>query len=181
MSHLSNKERGKQRGTRGFTLIELLTVIAIIGILTTVVSVNVSSSRRQARDARRKTDLKTIQTAVELYTNAQGQPPQATTWLSSTGTTGWIPNLDSYLSSVPQDPLNNATYYYRYKSGTSGYETSYVVDGVLEEVGTGNLAPENFEQEDNSKAKFFKTGTYTVTSASGDVKLHQRFSSGAGQ
>ncbi|MBI4032332.1 prepilin-type N-terminal cleavage/methylation domain-containing protein [Candidatus Berkelbacteria bacterium] len=174
-------ERGKthQRATRGFTLIELLTVIAIIGILTTVVTVNVSSSRRQARDARRKTDLKTIQTAVELYTNAKGEPPQSETWLTSNGGSGtqWITGLENYLSSVPQDPRNDETYYYRYKSGKSGFETSYAIDGVLEEQGVGNLNPSNFDEDDNGKATFFQTGTYTSV----DGKLHQRFSSGAGQ
>lgn len=52
---------------RGFTLIELLVVIAIIGILSSVVLASVSSSRAKARDARRKSDLSEIKTALELY------------------------------------------------------------------------------------------------------------------
>lgn len=176
MKHTFSKRRNQ---ARGFTLIELLTVIAIIGILTTVIGVNVSSSRRQARDARRKTDLKTIQTAVELYTNATGQPPQAPEWLFSTSDSGsqWVPGLGDYLSSVPQDPTNNAVYYYRYRTGKLGYESSYVVDGALEESGVGNLNPQNFDETENTKQEFFQTGTYIGS----DQKLHQRFSSGAGQ
>ena len=52
---------------KGFTLIELLVVILIIGILATFVIVNVSKSRSQARDAKRVSDLKTIQGALEMY------------------------------------------------------------------------------------------------------------------
>jgi len=51
----------------GFTLIELLVVIAIIGILSSVVLASVSNSRAKARDARRKSDLSEIKTALELY------------------------------------------------------------------------------------------------------------------
>lgn len=54
---------------RGFTLAELLVVIAIIGILSAMIVANVSDSRKKARDAKRKADLKSIQTALELYAN----------------------------------------------------------------------------------------------------------------
>lgn len=95
---------------RGFTLIELLVVIAIIGILSTVVSVNVSSSRKQARDAVRKSDIKAIQTALELYYTAKGEfPPLAWGTNSNKDTwTGLSTALSSYLSTVPKDPVNNA-------------------------------------------------------------------------
>lgn len=94
---------------RGFTLIELLTVITILGILTTVVSVNVSSSRKQARDARRKSDIKAIQTALELYYNAKGEFP-ALPWGTNSNTDSWNAlrtALVQYLS-VPTDPTNNS-------------------------------------------------------------------------
>ncbi|HEY6022478.1 MAG TPA: type II secretion system protein [Candidatus Paceibacterota bacterium] len=45
---------------RGFTLVELLVVVAIIGILASIVIVNVSGSRAQARDAKRVEDLQSI-------------------------------------------------------------------------------------------------------------------------
>jgi len=51
----------------GFTLLELLVVIAIIGILASIVIASLSDSRAKARDARRKADAHTIQTALELY------------------------------------------------------------------------------------------------------------------
>ncbi len=52
---------------RGFTLIELLVVIAIIGVLSSVVLVSVNKARIKANDTHRVSDLKQVQTALELY------------------------------------------------------------------------------------------------------------------
>ncbi|MBI4122709.1 MAG: type II secretion system protein [Parcubacteria group bacterium] len=52
---------------RGFTLIELLVVISIIGILSTLAVVSLNDARTKARDAKRISDVKQIQTALELY------------------------------------------------------------------------------------------------------------------
>lgn len=52
---------------RGFTLIELLVVIAIIGVLSTVGLSTFTGAQMKARDARRRADLKAIQTAMEQY------------------------------------------------------------------------------------------------------------------
>src|SRR3989338_10384381 len=51
---------------RGFTLIELLVVIAIIGLLASIVVVSLSGSRAGARDAKRISDLRGLQQAMEL-------------------------------------------------------------------------------------------------------------------
>ncbi len=45
---------------RGFTLIELMVVIAVIGILASIVLVSVNGGRAQARDAKRVEDLQSI-------------------------------------------------------------------------------------------------------------------------
>lgn len=68
--------RSKQKG---FTLIELLVVIAIIGLLSTLAVVALTSARAKARDAKRISDIKQVQTALELYFADQGQKyPTAT-------------------------------------------------------------------------------------------------------
>lgn len=45
---------------RGFTLIESLAVIAILGILAALVTAGLGAAQRQARDAKRKSDLTAI-------------------------------------------------------------------------------------------------------------------------
>lgn len=59
----------------GFTLIELLVVISIIGILSTLSIVALQGARGRARDAKRITDVRQIQTALELYFNDAGGYP----------------------------------------------------------------------------------------------------------
>ena len=56
-----------KRNQKGFTLIELLVVIAIIGLLSTLAIVSLNSARSKARDAKRVSDMRQIQTAMEVY------------------------------------------------------------------------------------------------------------------
>lgn len=92
-----------------FTLIELLVVIAIIGLLSTVVLVSLQGVRARARDARRKSDLKQIRTALEEYYNDHNTYPPInnTDWVYSTSQGEWIPGLGIYMNSIPVDPINN--------------------------------------------------------------------------
>ena len=61
--------------TKGFTLIELLVVIAIIGVLATIIIVFVNNARGRARDAKRKAELRQIQTAITSYYLDHGDYP----------------------------------------------------------------------------------------------------------
>ena len=65
----------RKSGILGFTLIELLVVIAIIGVLASIVLASLNNARRKSRDARRVTDVKQLQLALELYFDSQS-PPQ---------------------------------------------------------------------------------------------------------
>jgi prepilin-type N-terminal cleavage/methylation domain-containing protein len=59
----------------GFTLLELLVVVAIIGILVTVIIVSINSARAKGRDAKRMSDIQQINTAIQLYILTNGVPP----------------------------------------------------------------------------------------------------------
>ncbi len=63
--------------SRGFSLVELLVVIAIIGVLVTIVIVAIDPLTliRDSRDARRRTDLQAIRTALQIYFNEQRSYP----------------------------------------------------------------------------------------------------------
>jgi type II secretory pathway pseudopilin PulG len=47
--------------------VELLVVVAIIGILATIITVNYSGAQVKSRDTRRIADIETVQSALEMY------------------------------------------------------------------------------------------------------------------
>ena len=98
----------------GFTLIELLVVISIIGILASVVLVSLNSARAKSRDARRISDIKQTQTALELFVNDTGGYPSA---VASGGTIACGSN--TYINPVPTNPTPNGSTYTYANSGTA--------------------------------------------------------------
>ncbi len=106
---------------RGFTLIELLVVIAIIGMLSTLAVVALNSARQKSRDSKRVTDIKQIQSALELYYNDKNGYPYGTALvMGETGAkalcaVGWTsgPCADAastYMGLVPDaiEPIDGA-------------------------------------------------------------------------
>ena len=69
---------------RGFTLIEILVVIAVIGILASLILVGLSSVQKRGRDARRIADLREAQHALELYFTKNGKYPDTQSWTDLT-------------------------------------------------------------------------------------------------
>lgn len=65
----------KNKNRHGFTLIELLVVVAIISLLSSVIFASLNSARAKAKDTRKIADLKSLQTALELYYNDNGKYP----------------------------------------------------------------------------------------------------------
>ncbi len=61
----------------GFTIIELLIVIAIIGILATLVLTNFQGAQAKGRDSVRKNDINSIYQKLEEYHNEQGGYPDS--------------------------------------------------------------------------------------------------------
>lgn len=112
-SESQNISQGPVKPPRGFTLVELLVVISIISLLSSVVFASVNSARAKGRDAKRFSDLKAIETALQRYYDTNGFYP--TVAESGDGSlAGWrvsyFPNflapLAPYLSRIPADPTN---------------------------------------------------------------------------
>ena len=96
-------------------------VIAIIGILSSVVLASLNSARQKSRDARRVSDIKQLQLALELYFDTNGEYPTA---LASLETGGQI-------ASIPTDPVGGAAYPY---FGLNANCTSYHLGATLEQT-----------------------------------------------
>lgn len=106
----------------GFTLIELLVVIAIIGILSSVVLASLNIAREKSRDARRLSDVKQLQLALELYFDSNATYPTTGQGLAVLATSDFI-------AIIPLDPLGAS---YEYESTSI---TSYCLGGTLEDPG----------------------------------------------
>lgn len=135
---------------KGFTLIELLIVIAIIGLLSSIMIVSLKNVRAKARDTRRITDLRQLQTALELFYHTHGRYPitgggpywddhwnEFSTCLETGSGCGFvISGYTPVMSEVPQDPLDgpgssdiDPTYYTGWDGRT---EQNYILRAYLE-------------------------------------------------
>lgn len=115
-----------------FTLIELLVVIAIIGALSALALPNFMAAREKARDGTRKSDLREIKTALELYKQDQSDntypsalPTNGLCW-SATGSGSSCPDSAVYMKQVPSDPNRQVSgdaspYWYEASSNASSY------------------------------------------------------------
>jgi general secretion pathway protein G len=97
---------------KGFTLIELLVVIAIIGMLSALLVPNFMGARERARDSQRKSDLKQIQKALEMYRQDQTLYPTATSGRFGTCGSSFSSGSTIYMNKIPCDPLAPTPYYY---------------------------------------------------------------------
>jgi len=108
------------RSERGFTLIELLVVIAIIGLISGIVLASLSTARQRGRDAQRLSDMRQIETALQLFFDDNQHFPGGPESVSGRGEKiGVGEDIDTalapYLSRIPVDPLHDgAVYYYSY-------------------------------------------------------------------
>lgn len=83
--------------SKGFSLIELLVVLAIIGLLSSVIFAAVNQARKGARDTQRISSLRELQTGLEFYFNAHSRYPEG----DGLGTGGWdTPGDGTFLTEL---------------------------------------------------------------------------------
>ncbi|MDO8517898.1 MAG: type II secretion system protein [bacterium] len=81
---MRHKDTKKNKG--GFTLVELLVVIALIGLLSTILLTSLTQARVKARDSQRVGQFRQINSALELYFNLYDHYPPVLNLPSWTGT-----------------------------------------------------------------------------------------------
>ena len=114
---------------RGFTLIELLVVIAIIGLLASIVLASLNTARSKASDAAIISDVKSLESALELYYNDYGGYPTSNTTVNGdvpfSDTTLTNKHVPKYIGSMPKPLVDNTTDHYYAGGATTGVGRRY--------------------------------------------------------
>lgn len=133
---------------KGFTLIELLVVIAIIGLLSSIVLASLNTARVKARNAKRFSDFRQIQIALDAYYNDHGSypPPYPAGWSgvdtggcngnagngTASGPTAYIQGLTpTYISVLPVDPAQQAADCTGYLYNSNGVDYAFLDHNIV--------------------------------------------------
>jgi type IV pilus assembly protein PilA len=80
---------------KGFTIVELLIVIVVIGILAALVITTYSGIQAKARNAKRQTDIQSLQTQIEAFFSQNGYYPSNTDMNGASWRTTNMKSLDT--------------------------------------------------------------------------------------
>ena len=103
----------QKAGERGFTLIELLIVVALVGILSTLVIPTLKQTPRKAKEAVLKEDLYTLRDVLDQYFSDKGKYPQDLQTLVEEG----------YLRAIPVDPFTKSADTWQTESASAEEDT----------------------------------------------------------
>lgn len=136
MRLIRRQSNNKQSKKLGFTLLEMLVVVLIIGLLVTIVVVNVAHYPTEARVETAKTQISSFGTALDMYNIHNSHYPSTEQGLAAlvekpTGfpePRDWGPKPYLKGKKIPDDPWGNP---FEYKLNNDGSYTiiSYGSDG----------------------------------------------------
>src|SRR5690554_6773018 len=116
-SHMTSASSQRRRSQQGFTLMELLVVLAILGLLMSLVGPRVLNQLGGAKTKTAAIQIKDLEQSLEMYKLDVGRFPSTDEGLKAlvrkpANVAGWNgPYLKS--NEVPLDPWNNE-YHYKY-------------------------------------------------------------------
>jgi len=85
-----------KRKCLGFTLIELIVVMAIVGLLTSIVAPRYFASLQKSKETSLRTSLAVMRDAIDHYAADKGVYPESLEQLAEA----------RYISRVPEDPIS---------------------------------------------------------------------------
>lgn len=118
----------RYKNQRGFTLIEIMVVVVIMGLLATLVTVNLLDNADKAKIVKAKADIKALENALELYKLDLGRYPTTQEGIKSLTEKG--EGHEAYIKgSVPKDPWGKEYVYLSPGSHGDFDIVSYGADG----------------------------------------------------
>ena len=140
---------------QGFTIVELLIVIVVIGILALLVITTYGGIQAKARNAKRSSDVKSLQTQIEAFFSQNGYYPSLTDMNDSTWLGTNMKSLDQNALIDPSSATQSKTMVTAPAAKSYAYAVTY---------SSGNSC----ETDDTTCAKYTLTATYegTVNGAS---------------
>jgi len=140
-----------KKRNQGFTIVELLIVIVVIGILALLVITTYSGIQAKARNAKRQTDIQSLQTQLEAFFSQNGYYPSLADMNSSTWLGTNMKSLDQNALIDPSNPTQSKTLL----GSPAAKSYSYKV--------TQSDGSTSCESDDTTCAQYTLTATYEGT------------------
>jgi general secretion pathway protein G len=139
------EKRKRRSGEEAFTLIEIMVVVAIIGLLTGLVAVNVVNYMKKAERKAAMAQIKNFMTALDTYRMDCGRYPTSDQGLKALVAQSSMGNVcrnyppGGYLQGgIPRDPWGNSYVYMSPGLNNEEYSVeSYGADGMQGGEGDG--------------------------------------------
>jgi type IV pilus assembly protein PilA len=138
-----------KKRNQGFTIVELLIVIVVIGILALLVITTYSGIQAKARNSKRSSDVKSLQTHIEAFFSQNGYYPSRTDMNTGSWLTTNMKSLDTNALADPSAPGVKTLV-------ASPQAKAYAYD-------VQNSAGSSCEADDTTCAKYTLTATYEGT------------------
>lgn len=121
MGRLTRKRQRRSGASAGFTLVELMVVLAVIGILSAIVVPLYSNLQTRVRIAKAQADVRSIASAVSVYSAHMSALPGALGDLTTASTNALGLSAGPFMRAIPAPPSGGGwTSAYSYAATTAG-------------------------------------------------------------